>query len=192
MALLHRADLTPGKLELIAGWAPKQPWFVGDTDAPLANVGYFRFDDPHGRVGVETIIIRAGDGPAMQVPLTYRDAPLDGAEHALMGTMQHSVLGTRFTYDAVVDPVYRAELARAILTGGTQVEMWIEIDGVMTLREPTARVMGSGHEADPDPDGVALEIVRVPETAGPAEGLVLMGIWTGHPEPAVLARAARR
>jgi hypothetical protein len=140
---------------------------------------------------VETIFVRAGDGPVMQVPLTYRNEPLEGAEHALVGTMQHSVLGTRYTYDALADPVYRAELARAILTGGSEVEMWIEVDGVMTRREPTARVVGSGHEVDPDLEGVAVEIVRLPGGESSAAELVLTGTWIDHPEPAVLATASR-
>jgi hypothetical protein len=186
MALLHRADLVPSKLELLAGWLPRQTWFVGEPDAPLTNVASFRFDDPDGEVGVETLLVRAGDGPVMQVPLTYRNEEVPGAGEWLLGTMEHSVLGTRWTYDAVGDPVYLGELARVILTGDSQVELWIEIDGVMTLREPTARVVGSGSEAAPDVDDVAVEIVRVPGDA--VEGsLVLTGTWTGHPEPTVLA-----
>jgi hypothetical protein len=191
MALLHRADLVPSKLELLAGWLPRQPWFVGEPDAPLTSVASFRFDDPDGEVGVETLLVRAGDGPVMQVPLTYRNEELPGAEEWFIGTMEHSVLGTRWTYDALGDPVYLGELARVILTGDTQVELWIEIDGVMTLREPTARVVGSGSEAAPDVDDVAVEIVRVP---GSAEGgpLMLTGTWAGQPWPTVLATAAAR
>jgi hypothetical protein len=191
MALLHRADLTPSKLELLAGWAPKQPWFVGDKDAPLTSVASFRFDDPDGQVGVETLLVRAGDGPVMQVPLTYRNEALEGAEEHFLGTMEHSVLGTRWTYDGLGDPVYLSELARVILTGGSQVELWIELDGVMTQREPTAVVTGSGHETAVDLDGVSVEIVRVP---GSVEGgaWVLTGTWTDHPESTVLASAAAR
>jgi hypothetical protein len=191
MALLHRADLTPSKLDLIAGWAPQQPWFVGEKDAPLSTVASFRFDDPDGQVGVETLLVRAGDGPVMQIPLTYRNDELPGGQAHFLGTMEHSVLGTRWTYDGLGDPVYRAELARVILTGDSQVELWIEIDGVMAQREPTAVVAGSGHESAPDLDGVSVEIVRVPGSAesGP---WVLTGTWTDHPESTVLAFAAAR
>jgi hypothetical protein len=191
MALLHRADLTPSKLDLVAGWALKQPWFVGEREAPLSTVASFRFDDPDGQVGVETLLVRAGDGPVMQIPLTYRNEELPGAQEHFLGTMEHSVLGTRWTYDAIGDPVYLGELARVILTGGSQVELWIEIDGVMTQREPTAVVAGSGHETAPDLDGVSVEIIRVP---GPAETgpWVLTGTWTDHPESTVLASASVR
>jgi Maltokinase N-terminal cap domain len=187
MALLYRADLVPSKLDLVAGWAPKQPWFVGEEDAPFTTVASFRFDDPKGQVGVETLLVRAGDGPVMQIPLTYRNEELPGAGEHFLGTMEHSVLGTRWTYDGLGDPVYLAELARVILTGDSQVEQWIEIDGVMTKREPTAVVVGSGHEPSVDVDGVTVDIVRVP---GSAEGgpWVLAGTWTDHPESTVLAR----
>jgi hypothetical protein len=188
MALLHRATLSPSKLELLAGWAPTQPWFEGDKDAPLTLVASFRFDDPDGEVGVETLLVRAGDGPVLQIPLTYRNEELPGAQAHFRGTMEHSVLGTRWTYDGLGDSVYLGELTKAILTGGSQVEQWIEIDGVMTLREPTAVVIGSGSETAPDLDGVSLEVVRVPGSAerGP---WVLTGTWTEHPESTVLARA---
>ncbi len=188
MALLHRADLVPSKLDLVGAWAPQQSWFEGDAAGPFVTVASFRFDDPDGQVGVETLLVRAGDGPVLQIPLTYRNEELPGAEEWFLGTMEHSVLGTRWTYDAMGDAVYRNELARAILTGGTQVELWIEIDGVMTLREPTARVVGSGTEQDPDPRAATVEIVRVPR-AGVAAPLVLSGTWTDHPEPTVLATA---
>jgi Maltokinase N-terminal cap domain len=191
MALLHRADLVPSKLELLAQWAPKQSWFEGTADAPLATVASFRFDDPDGEVGVETLLVSAGDGPVMQIPLTYRNDKRDGPQDGFLGTLEHSVLGTRWVYDATTDPVYLGELARVILTGGTQVELWIEIDGVMTQREPTARVVGSGRETAPDLDDIVLEVVRVPGRAG-TRGLVLTGTWTNHPEPTVLATASMR
>ena len=144
MALLYRASLSPSKLELLEGWAPSQPWFEGDASGHLSSVASYRFDDPEGEVGVETLLVRAGDGPVLQVPLTYRNERLDGADAWLIGTMQHSVLGERWTYDATGDPVYLLTLATAVLTGGHQADQFIEIDGVMTEREPTAVVSGSG------------------------------------------------
>ena len=52
--------------------------------------------------------------------MTYRPEPLADAEDALMGEMQHTVLGTRYVYDGCHDPVFVGELVRAVLTGGTQ------------------------------------------------------------------------
>ena len=146
MALLYRAELRPTKLELLQSWAPIQPWFVGDASAGLASVASFRFDDPEGEVGLDTLLIRAGDGPVLQVPLTYRGAPLHGGDDWLIGTMQHSVLGRRWVYDAVGDPAYVAAAATAALTGGVQAEQFIENDGELVVREPTAFVVGSGRD----------------------------------------------
>ncbi|MCR6491622.1 CG0192-related protein [Cellulomonas sp. P24] len=161
MALLHQAELTPSKIELLDGWAPSQPWYVGESGATLTSVGAFRFDDPAGEVGVETLLVRAGDGPVLQVPLTYRGAPLVGGEQWLIGTMQHSVLGPRWVYDGVGDPVYVQAVATAALTGGRQAELYLDVDGERVTREPTARVTGSGPADAPVPSQVPVEELTV-------------------------------
>ena len=118
VAEIHtRATLTPNKLELMRGWLPRQAWFSGDA-SDLEVVGQFRFVDPAGAVGVQVMLVRSA-GVLYQVPLTYRGAPLDGAEDALVGTMEHSVLGKRWTYDAAADPVYASELLRTIVEADT-------------------------------------------------------------------------
>lgn len=148
MALLHQAELRPSKLELLEGWVRSQPWFDGPTDAALSSVAAFRFDDPEGEVGVETLLVRAGDGPTLQVPLTYRGAPLDGADEFLIGTMEHSVLGSRWVYDGTGDPVYVQTVAAATLNGGHQAELFVEVDGKRVERTPTALVTGTGAGTD--------------------------------------------
>ena len=68
-------------------------------------------------MGVETLIVadEAGAEPVVyQVPLTYRGEPLGSADHALVGTMEHSVLGRRWVYDGPHDPVYAAQLLELI------------------------------------------------------------------------------
>lgn len=147
MALLHRAELTPSKTELLDGWAPTQPWFIGDPGRTLESVAAFRFDDPEGEVGVETLLVRAGDGPTLQIPLTYRGTPLDGGESSLIGTMEHSVLGKRWVYDGAGDPVYVLTTAAAALSGGHQAALYIDIDGERVERKPSALVSGSGRSA---------------------------------------------
>jgi hypothetical protein len=144
MALLYDAELRPTKLELTGGWAPSQPWFTGDASAGLTSVASYRFDDPAGEVGVETLLARAGDGPVMQLPLTYRGVPLIDADEWLIGTLEHSVLGTRWVYDGVGDPVYLLTVASVIITGGAQADLYVDVDGVRVRREPTAVVSGSG------------------------------------------------
>ena len=148
MALLHQAELRPSKLELLEGWVPNQPWFVGEANTALSSVAAFRFDDPDGEVGVETILVRAGTGPILHVPLTYRGAPLEGGEEFLIGTMGHSVLGSRWVYDGVGDPVYLQAVATVTINGGHQAEMYVEIDGKRVDREPSALVSGSGTGRD--------------------------------------------
>ncbi|MER5523567.1 1,4-alpha-glucan branching protein [Streptomyces sp. NPDC002677] len=113
MALIHRTTITPTKVELLAGWLPTRPWYHGPAAPELVKAGGFRLDDPEGEVGIEFMVATEGTD-AYLVPLTYRAAPLDGAEHALVGTMEHGVLGTRWAYDGCHDPVLTAELAALI------------------------------------------------------------------------------
>src|SRR5258706_8514918 len=114
MALLHQADLQPTKPELLAVWLPPRSWYQGPATPALKRAAAYRFDDPAGEVGIETILVQAGGGPVYQVPLTYRGAPLDGADRWLIGTTEHSVLGRRWVYDATGDPVYASTLASTI------------------------------------------------------------------------------
>ncbi|MEP7159612.1 MAG: 1,4-alpha-glucan branching protein GlgB [Dermatophilaceae bacterium] len=101
---------------------PGQRWYTAKGKAPrLRRLGSFRFDDPAGAVGTETLIVADEHGATpvvYQVPLTYRDAPLAGAEHALVGICEHPVLGTRYVYDAPHDPVYVAALMALLSSGG--------------------------------------------------------------------------
>jgi hypothetical protein len=159
MALLYQAELRPSKLDLIAAWAPTQPWFVGDADAGFVSVASFRFDDPQGEVGIETLLVRSGDGPILQVALTYRGSPLPGGDAWLIGTMDHSVLGPRWVYDGAGDPAYLAAVAAAALTGASQAEQFIDIDGQRVVREPTALVRGSGTPGAVTPGLPAMDTV---------------------------------
>src|SRR5262245_39882992 len=115
MALFHRARLSPTKLELIAAWAPQQPWGA-PADDPMTLVGPYRFDDPDGRVGMEVHLVDAG-GTLLHVPLTYRDEPVADLAPALITEMEHSVLGTRWVYDGLRDPRLVLMLAAVAMTG---------------------------------------------------------------------------
>ncbi|MFJ4027865.1 hypothetical protein ACIPWF_11250 [Paenarthrobacter sp. NPDC089989] len=139
MAIIHKATLSPTKLELIAGYLPTQPWFIQDGEPEL--IGAYRFDDPAGEVGIETHVVAAGER-VYQVPLSYRGHELGGANEWLIGTMEHSVLGKRWVYDACGDPVYVKALATAILTG--QKEAALLVDGEPEPRPSTVQVKGSG------------------------------------------------
>lgn len=124
MALIHRTTLKPNKLELLTAWLPTRPWYVGSAVPNLSKAGGFRLDDPQGEVGIEFMVVTDTSGPhpaTYLAPLTYRGAPLDGADHALVGTAEHGVLGQRWIYDGCHDPVLVAQLL-ALIQGHVQAQ----------------------------------------------------------------------
>ena len=206
MALIHAATLAPGKLELIAAWLPGRPWAPGGAAAPEL-LGSYRFDDPSGEVGLETHLVRLG-GHVVQVPLTYRSAPLAGADDALVGTTEHSALGTRWVYDGCFDPAYVRMAAVATLTGvGQAAEVLVGADGAWTW-PPSVRLAFRGSAAGKvhvdgwqgpvEEDGWAayrspvgeLRIARLPVATDRVDGPVVTGTWDGQREPLVLAAAS--
>ena len=127
--------------------------------------------------GIETLLVASG-GTTYQVPLTYRAEPLDDELAVLVGTLEHSDLGTRYCYDAPTDPVYVAELVRVIREGDEDAD--IVPAGSEQPNEPTIDVVGSGVTAGVDAIG-QVRLVRVldrahEDTRG-ARGL-LVGTWT--------------
>jgi hypothetical protein len=146
MALVHGdATISPTKPELVADWLPTQAW-AGDLGA-VEQIGSYRLDDPDGEVGVEVLLFAAGDR-VLHLPLTYRGAPLEGAEDLLICTMSHTALGQRWVYDGCGDPVAVRALLTAILTGGEQAAIEVERDGrVVERRTPAVRAQGSGSAA---------------------------------------------
>jgi hypothetical protein len=203
MSIIYPAELRPTKMELLEGWLPQQPWFT--AGAAVNKLGSFRFDDPDGEVGLETILV--GDGGAVfHVPLSYRGSPLEGAETFLIGTMQHSVLGTRWVYDAAGDPCYVAALTDAILTGRQQAEQLLETGGTPQVLPESMHIRSTGplHAGVPaaasvtvweSPAGTAVRagdadllIIRrlLPAPHSPS-ARTLTGTWAGQPEPVSLA-----
>jgi hypothetical protein len=141
----HTATLSPTKQELVEAWLPSRSWAQGRKVA--GKVAEYRFDDPDGEVGVETILWRTDDDSVLQTPLTYRAAPLAGAEAHLIGTTDHSVLGQRWVYDGCGDPVWAATLVDTIAAGGQQAQMFIEKDGQRVDVPPRMQVRGSGDDS---------------------------------------------
>lgn len=137
MAVIHNTTMRPTKLELLTRWLPEQPWYAGTGE--LSRLGGFRLDDPRGEVGLELMVVGTADDQAYLVPMTYRGAPLDGAEHALIGTSEHGVLGTRWIYDGEHDPVLRAQLV-ALLRGEVVAQAQTTSNAVdpTVLVQPTA------------------------------------------------------
>ena len=210
MALIHKAHVRPTKLELLAAWLPGRSWYAGPAEP--ARVAAYRFDDPDGEVGIETLLV-GGDGDVHQVPLTYRGAPLAGADEWLIGTTEHSVLGRRWVYDACGDPVYAAALARAVLTGGGQAEELMEVDARLEPRALTMTIAStpapaalstvdhggeppvitaisrvtSGHPTVIETPAVVVTVLRRLDGSVPASGAALTGTWHDGQEPVVLA-----
>lgn len=210
MALLYQAELVPSKIEILNSWVPSRPWLAGVDSSGLEPVGTYRFDDPHGEVGIETHLLRTADGQVIQVPVTYRDAPLEEAASSLITTTQHSILGQRWVYDACGDPVYAQALATTVLTGGCEAELELVTESGLQRREPTARVRGSGEPGTEVPpvgavrytaeDGASviatedleLIVLRILGRNGTNDrhgAHTLTGTFPGRDEPALLARA---
>ena len=206
MARLHgTATLVPTKRELLDAWLPHRPWFDGVLErGPVAS---FRLDDPEGEVGMEGFLLGSAMGTTLFVPLSYRPTPLDGADRHLVGTMQHSVLGTRWVYDGCGDPAWARALTAAVLGGGAQADEDVEVDGAVHRREPSARVRGTGRGSDVptvatvrcrddgpvtvvDAGPLELVVVRVVGTAVDADE-TLRASWAGG-QDVVLAGVRRR
>jgi hypothetical protein len=121
MAIVHNTTMNPGKLELLAAWLPGQPWFAGSGREPeLTTVGGFRLDDPLGEVGIEFMLVADGS-VVYQVPMTYHGRELPGADGRLIGTSEPGVLGGRWIYDGIRDPVLVAQLV-AFIQGEAQAQ----------------------------------------------------------------------
>ncbi|MFD3688587.1 hypothetical protein ACFWTE_27640 [Nocardiopsis sp. NPDC058631] len=150
MAIIHRATLTPSKPVLIGAWLDGRPWAGRGTDEVL---GAYRFDDPEGEVGVEAFLIRRGER-LLHVPLAYRGAPLTGHEEHLVGTLEHSVLGTRWVYDGTHDEVALACFRRALAGEQEQAELEIHEDGRVVGHRPQevliSREAGTGEAGTGD------------------------------------------
>jgi hypothetical protein len=207
MALYHRATLAPTKEELIAEWVPTQPWGP-PADVPIEVIGAFRFDDPDGRVGMEIHLAAHGD-TVLQVPLTYRDEPLDGADDAFICEMQHSVLGTRWVYDGLRDPQFVVMLAAVAMTGQGEAIGMVVYDGRWYIAPSKVRIEGGGWTQERVPvDG--FELARDDSTSvvlnndrfemtvyrhlspGPRPAIGLTATWNGLPKPVVLAEVRER
>ena len=207
MAIVHRATITPTKPELIAKWAPTQPWGP-PADVPIEVIGAYRFDDPDARVGMETHLVSYGT-TLLQIPLTYRDEPLEGADDALIVEMQHSVLGTRWVYDGLRDAQLVAMLAAVAMTGQGEALGMAEYDARWYIAPSNVRIQGGGWTQERVPvdgfelghddattavfrnDRFELTVFRRP-VPGPRPAIGLTATWNGQPTPVVLAEVRER
>jgi hypothetical protein len=207
MAVFHRATIKPTKAELIAQWAPTRPWGPSAGDS-VEVIGSYRFDDPDGRVGMETHLVTA-EGVLFQVPLTYRDEPLDGAADALITEMQHSVLGTRWVYDGLRDPQFVLMLAGVAMTGQGEALGLVRHRDRWYIAPSNVRISGGGWGQGPVAlDGFELEsdegtaavlrndrfeltMFRRP-VPGPRPAIGLTANWDGQDGEVVVAEVRER
>lgn len=204
MGIFHRAVIVPTKEEVLAQWVPTQAW--GAPPDALQVIGSYRLDDPNGRVGMEVFLVGADDA-VLQVPLTYRDEPLKGAEAALVTEMQHSVLGRRWVYDGLGDPLFLSVLAAVAMTGQGEALGMAVYGGRWHIAPTNVRIQGGGWTLERVPvDGFEMASVE-PDRAvfgndrfeltvfrRPAPGvrpaLGLSATWPGLPDPVLLARVS--
>jgi hypothetical protein len=174
MALLHDATISPRKDEIIEPWLRTRHWWDGQADR--GPVGTFRLDDPAGEVGIECFLFGSATGSTLFVPVTYRGAPLAAAQAHLLGTMEHSALGTRYVYDACADPVFVATVLDTIRSGGRQADLLLRrADGTEVVREPTATVRGACVATVPahDPATTVQPVEGTDRTTVPGTGWTL-------------------
>ena len=201
MALYHRATITPTKADLVAAWLPTRSW-APEADGSVEVVGSYRFDDPEGRVGMETHLVTSG-GVLFQVPLTYRDAPLDGGD-GFIAEMEHSALGTRWVYDGLRDPVFTVMLAAVAMTGQGEALGMVVYDGRWVVAPSDVRIHGGGWTQERVPvdgftlaadeasgsvlrnDRFELTLFRRP-VVGARPPIGLTATWTGQADGVVLA-----
>jgi Maltokinase N-terminal cap domain len=194
VATIHHTTLTPGKLELLAHWLPRQPWYRGGPSPSLAKAGGFRLDDPDGEVGIEVMIVSDADDTRYLVPMSYRGAPLQGADHALLGTSEHGILGRRWIYDALHDPVAVAQLL-ALAAGQVEAQQQNVSDtvdrsvrpapplpGPLTAAQPlSVAETASGTSVALQPDGLSLHVARVLTDESTPDGEVLASVEADVP-----------
>ena len=92
---------------------------------------------------METHLVTAG-GALFQVPLTYRDEPLGDAADAFITEMEHSVLGTRWVYDGLRDPLFVVMLAGVAMTGQGEALGMAVYDGRWYIAPSNVRIQGGG------------------------------------------------
>lgn len=174
MATIHnQTTLVPPKLDLLTRWLPGQPWYRGGAgQTRLAKAGGFRLDDPDGEVGLEFMAVTdlGGEQPVTyHVPLSYRGAPLDGGDDALVGTAEHGVLGPRWVYDGARDPVLVTQLYALLLGEATP-----QAQSISDTIDPsvTRRLSGNPGRTPAEilqtSEGPGRTDVTVRPTAGPA------------------------
>lgn len=194
MAQIYNAELSPSKNQVLAT-------VLGTDEADIEKLTSYRFDDPAGQIGMEVHIVRTPDGSVLQVPLVYRPEPLEDAEEdELITTMEHSVLGTRYVYLGMSDPVFAEALDVTISEERSGAEQFlVDGDTQTPITEGLADVIGTGEielEEEEDDENLigVLELFAELDLEGLSEEEAnqpgqLIGTWEGQDTPVLLAHS---
>jgi len=162
------ATLTPHFRDFLPGWVARQTWYAGPEAPSLRPIGYLRFEDPAGDVGMETHLLTDG-ASVYHLPMTYRGAPLDGA--SLIATAEHSELGSRWIYDAETDPVWVKTVLAMVLANGSAEGRLADARGrLLTLERPEA-------------SDLTLRVRRILTAGRPTDAEGAIGVVTGTWRP---------
>jgi hypothetical protein len=166
MAIVHATSITPSKTEILES-------LFGE---PVEIVGAYRFDDPDGEVGVEGLIVTVG-AALRHVVMTYRGAPLEGAEEHLLSTMEHGVLGDRWIYDGLGDPVALGCFERALRDEQRQATLEVFDSGRLVEKRSSTVTVTFVHGDSAERRGLAI----AGDLAEPLEttGAHLRATWAG-------------
>ena len=194
MSDIYDAELKPSKNQVLAT-------VLGTDEADIEKLASYRFDDPAGQIGMEVHIVRTPDGSVLQVPLVYRPEPLEDAEEdELITTMEHSVLGTRYVYLGMSDPVFAEALDVTISEERSGAEQFlVDGDTQTPITEGLATVTGTGEielEEEEDDENLigVLELFAELDLGGlsqeeAAQPGQLIGTWEGQDTPVLLAHS---
>jgi maltokinase len=130
--------------KILPEWISEQRWYGGKGRVPtLESRGVWTFRDEGWFARIEThlLVDRSGGTPALyQVPLTFRSAPLEGRENALIGTVEENG-ETFYVYDGPQDPAYAWALLRLILDeNSAQIDEHSDGSTAQGHRQPGAEI----------------------------------------------------
>jgi trehalose synthase-fused probable maltokinase len=106
--------------DFLSTWITEQRWYAGKGRAPVwERLGGFDLPDPDGQARITVhLFLDTAERPLLyQVPLTEREAPVAGLEHALIGSYDENGI-TRFVYDGPRDEACAKAILRLILDEG--------------------------------------------------------------------------
>jgi predicted trehalose synthase len=138
--------------EALADWIQRQRWFAGKGATPrLRMLDILEWPSHHGVQAVTHFVLdeSVGRGALYQVPVTYRDEQLEGAERAYIGRLTDPAGVPRHAYDAPHDPEFARRLLRLIVEQG-RVEGSSAAEGPGTAERPRTAAWGVAVRQDRD------------------------------------------